>query len=223
MGEMMSDTIRILLADDDQIIRDGLANLLNAQDGLSVAAAVADGRSVLRAIAERRVDVALLDVDMPILDGVSTAKEIGRLYPDIAVVMLTAFEHEDSLAQSLASNVRGFLTKDIPVTELAQLIRQAHSGQRVFGQRPTQLLTESYMASSKNDPTYDDFRQKVDQLPNYLRSVFDLLIQALPNKIIARELGITEASTRSYISELFTATGFTNRGELTITAIKAGY
>lgn len=219
----MSDTIRILLADDDQIIRDGLANLLNAQDGLSVAAAVADGRAALRAIAERRVDVALLDVDMPILDGVSTAKEIGRLYPDIAVVMLTAFEHEDSLAQSLASNVRGFLTKDIPATELAQLIRQAHAGQQVFGPRPTQILASSYLTAGKNDSAYDDFRQKVEQLPDYLRAVFDLLIQALPNKTIARQLGVTEATIRSYTSELFTATGFTNRGELTITAIKAGY
>ncbi|WP_353067171.1 response regulator transcription factor [Arcanobacterium hippocoleae] len=219
----MSEDIRILLADDDQIIRDGLANLLNLQDGITVVAAVENGRAALRVLAEHRVDVALLDVDMPVLDGIRTAKEIGRMYPNIAVVMLTAFEHEDSLAQSLASNVRGFLTKDIPAPELAQLIKQAHSGQRVFGLRPTQLLTESYMASSKNDPTYDDFRQKVDQLPNYLRSVFDLLIQALPNKIIARELGITEATARSYISELFTATGFTNRGELTITAVKAGY
>lgn len=219
----MSEDIRVLLADDDQIIRDGLGNLLNLQDGITVVAAVENGRAALRVLAEHRVDVALLDVDMPVLDGISTAKEIGRMYPDIAVVMLTAFEHEDSLAQSLASNVRGFLTKDIPAPELAQLIKQAHSGQRVFGSRPTQILAESYMVSSKNDPTYDDFRQKVEQLPNYLRSVFDLLIQALPNKTIARELGITEATVRSYISEIFTATGFTNRGELTITAVKAGY
>ncbi|WP_353065693.1 response regulator transcription factor [Arcanobacterium hippocoleae] len=103
------------------------------------------------------------------------------------------------------------------------MIKQASNGQRVFGSRPTQILTESYLASGKNDSAYDDFRQKVDQLPDYLRGVFDLLIQALPNKTIARQLGITEATVRSYISELFTATGFTNRGELTITAIKAGY
>ena len=219
----MSETIKILLADDDQIIREGLAKLLNAQDGLSVVAAVADGRVALRTVAECRVDVALLDVDMPVMDGVSAAKEIGRMYPDIAVVMLTAFEHEDSLAQSLASNVRGFLTKDIPAIELAQLIKQAHAGQRVFGSRPTQILTNTYLASGKNDSAYDDFRQCIEQLPDYLRAVFNLLIQAFPNKTIARQLGITEATVRSYISELFAATGFTNRGELAITAIKAGY
>ncbi|WP_166985294.1 response regulator transcription factor [Canibacter zhoujuaniae] len=219
----MSEGIRILLADDDHIIRDGLANLLSLQDGITVIAAVENGQAALRVLVDQRVDVALLDVDMPVLDGVGTAKEIGRMYPDVAVVMLTAFEHVSSLAHSLAHNVRGFLTKDIPAPELAQLLKQAHSGQRVFGPRPTQILTESYMASGKNDPAYDDFRQKVDHLPGYLRAVFDLLIQALPNKTIARELGITEATVRSYISELFTATGFTNRGELTITAIKAGY
>lgn len=224
MGKIMSETIRVLLVDDDQIIRDGLANLLNAQDGITVMAAVENGSAALRFLAENHVDVALLDVDMPILDGISTAKEIGRLYPRVTVVMLTAFEHEDSLAQSLASNVRGFLTKDIPASEqLAQLIKQACGGQQVFGSRPTQILTESYMASGKNAAEYNDFRIKVERLPDYLRAVFDLLIQALPNKTIARELGITEATVRSYISELFTATGFTNRGELTITAIKAGY
>ncbi len=219
----MIESIRILLVDDDQIIREGLANLLNLQEGLTVVAAAEDGRKALRMLAGQSVDVALLDVDMPVLDGISTAKEIKRMYPDVAVVMLTAFEHENSLAQSLASNVRGFLTKDIPAPELAQLIKQAHSGQRVFGSRPTQILTDAYLASGKNDSAYDDFRQKVEQLPDYLRSVFDLLIQALPNKTIARQLGITEATARSYISELFTATGYTNRGELTVTAIKAGY
>ncbi|MBT1018080.1 response regulator transcription factor [Canibacter sp. lx-72] len=219
----MSENIRVLIADDDQIIRECLANLLHLQEGITVLAAVADGSKALRILADKSVDVVLLDVDMPVLDGISTAKEIARLYPSVDVVMLTSFEHEDSLGQSLASNVRGFLTKDIPIAELAQLLKYAHGGQRVFGQRPTQILAESYMALGKNDPAYDDFRQRVEQLPDYLRAVFDLLIQALPNKIIARKLGITEATARSYISELFIATGFTNRGELTITAIKAGY
>ncbi|WP_353065691.1 response regulator [Arcanobacterium hippocoleae] len=114
----MSESIRILIADDDQIIREGLANLLNLQEGLTVVAAVADGSSALRMLADQSVDVALLDVDMPILDGITTAKEIKRLYPDIVVVMLTAFEHEDSLAQSLASNVRGFSPKIYPLLSL---------------------------------------------------------------------------------------------------------
>lgn len=219
----MCENIRVLIADDDEIIREPLAKMLNIQAGITVLAAVPDGSKALRILADERVDLALLDVDMPILDGISTAREIARLYPTVAVVMLTAFEHEDSLAKSLASNVQGFLTKDIPIPELAQLLKLAHSGQRVLGQKPTQMLAENYLAAGKNDAAYDAFRNKIEQLPEYLRSVFDLLIQALPNKVIASKLGVTEATVRSYISELFTATGYNNRGELTIVAIKAGY
>lgn len=218
----MSENIRILIADDDQIIREGLAKLLELQAGLTVVGAVADGDKALQMLKTHSVDVALLDVDMPVLDGISAAKEIARMYPEITVVMLTAFTHEESLAHSLANKVRGFLTKDIPVSELEQLIKKAHSGHQVFGQRPTQILTESYLTTGHN-AEYDDFRTQVEQLPNYLRSVFNLLIQALPNKIIAQQLGLSETTVRSYISELFVATGYTNRGELTIAAIKAGY
>ena len=103
------------------------------------------------------------------------------------------------------------------------MIKQAYAGYTVFGPRPTSILADSYLNSGKNDPGYDAFRERVERLPNHLRTTFDLLIQALPNKIIAKRLGLSEATVRSYISEIFTALGYTNRGELTITAIKAGY
>ena len=82
----------------------------------------------------------------------------------------------------------------------------------MFGPRPTSILADSYLYSGRNDPGYDAFRDRVERLPNHLRATFDLLIQALPNKTIAKRLGLSEA-----------ALGYTNRGELTITAIKAGY
>lgn len=190
---------------------------------LFVSESAENGSMALRELSRRAVDVALLDVDMPVLDGLAAAKEMARLYPSVAVVMLTVFEHEESLAKSLALNVRGFLTKDIPSAQLAQLIKQAHAGYSVFGPRPTSILADSYLNSGKNDPKYDAFRERVERLPGYLRTTFDLLIQALPNKTIAKRLGLSEATVRSYISEIFTTLEYTNRGELTITAIKAGY
>ncbi len=219
----MNATIRVLLADDDIIVREGLAVLLDRQNGIDVVAVAENGSEALRECSRQVVDVALLDVDMPVLDGLAAAKEMARLYPSVAVVMLTVFEHEESLAKSLALNVRGFLTKDIPSAQLAQLIKQAYAGYTVFGPRPTSILADSYLNSGRNDPRYDAFRERVERLPNHLRTTFDLLIQALPNKIIAKRLGLSEATVRSYISEIFTALGYTNRGELTITAIKAGY
>ena len=115
----MSEPIRVLLADDDVIVREGLAGLLDRQDGIDVVAVSEIGSMALRELSRRAVDVALLDVDMPVLDGLAAAKEMARLYPSVVVVMLTVFEHEESLARSLALNVRGFLTKDIPSAQLA--------------------------------------------------------------------------------------------------------
>lgn len=219
----MSD-IRILLADDDQIIREGLANLLNHQEGLSVVAVAKNGAEALAQVESAGpIDVALIDVDMPVLDGIKAAEIMGKKYPEVAVVILTAFEHEDSLAKSLATNVRGFLTKDIPSEQLAQLIKQAHAGFPVMGPRPSQILAESYLNTQVDESEYQEFRERVEKLPDYLKPVFQLLIKAKANKTIARELHLTEATVRSYISEIFTATGFTNRGELAITAVKAGY
>ena len=94
----------------------------------------------------------------------------------------------------------------------------------MFGPRPTSILADSYLYSGRNDPGYDAFRDRGGASPrNHLRATFDLLIQALPNKTITKRLGLSEATVRSYISEIFAALGYTNRGELTITAIKAGY
>lgn len=79
----------------------------------------------------------------------------------------------------------------------------------MFGPRPTGILADSYLNSGKNDPKYDAFRERVERLPGYLRTTFDLLIQALPNKTIAKRLGLSEATVRSYISEIFTTLGYT--------------
>lgn len=132
----MTESLRIVIADDDAIVRSGLANLLNYQDGISVVATAANGAEALTAISHAQPDVALIDVDMPILDGISTAKILSQEYPRIAIVMLTAFEHEESLAKSLAANARGFLTKDIPAAQLAELIKQAHAGMNVISPPP---------------------------------------------------------------------------------------
>lgn len=145
----MNATIRVLLADDDIIVREGLAGLLDRQNGIDVVAVAENGSEALRECSRQVVDVALLDVDMPVLDGLAAAKEMARLYPSVAVVMLTVFEHEESLAKSLALNVRGFLTKDIPSAQLAQLIKQAYAGYTVFGPRPTSILADSYLNSGK--------------------------------------------------------------------------
>ncbi|MDO4411827.1 response regulator transcription factor [Cutibacterium sp.] len=220
----MSDEedICILIADDDRIICDGLASLLNAQDGFRVVGTAINGAEALDQLAAHRVDVALLDVDMPLMSGIEVARKISSENPGVTIIMLTAFEHEESLGQAIGAGVRGFLTKDTPASELAQLIRKAYAGEQVMATRPIEILTESYVRNRYNREQYAEFIAAVHTLPEYLRPTFRLLLKALANKSISRKTGLTEATVRSYVSDILAHCGCATRGELAITAIKAG-
>lgn len=219
---MSTDSIRILLADDDDIIRQGLANLLSNQEDFEVVATVSNGAQVFDVLAKQRIDIVLLDVDMPILNGIETAKRISQDYPTVKSLMLTAFESKDSLAQAIGSGICGFLTKDTPLPELVTLIRQAYRGQIVMSPKPTELMMVSYKEGQQAREKYADFIHSVETLPDYLRPTFKLLIKALANKNISRKLHLSESTVRSYVSEILMRTGTATRAELAITAIKAG-
>lgn len=214
--------LRVLLADDDPILRDGLAEVLDAQPGIEIVAVVADGGAALDAMTRYSVDVALLDVDMPGIDGIHAAARITAGYPSTTVVMLTAFENDSFLARALHVGAQGFLTKDIPVGQLAQLIQRAHAGETVMGAEPIRILTASYLQDQRRKYDYADFIHAVEKLPPHLRAVFGLLAQAVPNKTIARQLHLAEGTVRIYVSQILTATGCTNRSEIALNAMKSG-
>lgn len=160
---------------------------------------------------------------MPVLDGISTAKIVELKFPQISIVMLTAFAHDDYLMKSLTASIKGFLTKDIPSSQLADVLRQINAGFSVLSSRPNQVLSQNVSKKLIDDEKQQTFRRDVDELPDYLKAVFMLLIQAKPNKTIARELNLSESTVRIYVSEIFGHMGFNNRGELTIAALRAGY
>lgn len=222
MGEV-TESLKIVIADDDPIYREGLTSLLEKYPDIEVVGAVGDGDQVLCIAEARKVNIVLLDLDMPIRNGISTAKVMQERVPNVKVIFLTAFQQEDIFPETIGRNVRGFLTKSTSVEQLISVIRQVSSGFAVFDERPAELLVEQYCETVALQPEYQQFRAVVEALPVYLRSVFDLLIKAKPNKQIAKELGLSEATVRSYIAEIFVLTNMESRGLLAITAVKAGY
>ncbi|MBB5845250.1 DNA-binding NarL/FixJ family response regulator [Mobiluncus mulieris] len=217
----MSEDIRVLIADDDPIIHDSFARLLDSQDGITVVATAPNGAEALTKMT-RSIDVALIDVDMPILDGIEAAKLIRKSYPQTTIIMLTAFEHEDSLAQALAAGVQGFLTKNTTPKEIAEYLKKARAGTTVFDTRPTTILTESYTEKALTQAQYTDFINAVNTLPQRLQPVFTQLLDAKTNKEIAQELHMSPTTVRSYVSEILAHTGCKSRGQLAITAARAG-
>lgn len=217
----MTDNLRVVIADDDEMFRENFADLLGLQPGFEVVAAVENGAEAIAACDES-VDLVLLDVDMPVLDGISAATTIRHRYSQATIVMLTAFAHEDSLDEALHAGVRAFLTKDIEVRHIAAMLREAHEGKMVLGNRPTEILTTQYLEKRLEQQQYEDFRRDITELPERLLPVFKLVIQAKPNKVIAKELCYSESTVRTYVSQILELTNCETRGELTLRAIRSG-
>ncbi|MEL4503844.1 response regulator transcription factor [Luteococcus sp. H138] len=214
--------MRLLLADDDPVVLIGLAELLCQQSGIEVVGAVKDGEQAVEFCAAHAVDVALLDVDMPIVDGVEAAKQILQRTPSVVVVMLTAFAHDEFLGRALAAGARGFLTKDLSAERIAELLRDAVAGQVVMGPKPLQMLVTAYGARAVDSEARQEFARAAETLPVRLREVFDLLAQGLPNRVIARRLGLTESTTRVYVSKVLAHTGCRSRSEVAVKALGSG-
>ena len=213
--------LRLLLADDDPVFTTAMADLLGAREDVDLVGVVADGAAALEVLEESEVDVALLDVDMPVLDGIATARRItgSRRHP--RVVMLTAFEQSDSLGRALGAGASGFLTKDMPVDRLVSLLHEVVLGATVMGPRPATLLADRCRDLDPRGGRDPGFTSTVEALPGRYREVFDLLTRAASNRMIARELNLSEGTARVYASKVLQLTGCRSRAELALRALGA--
>ncbi len=214
-------SLSVLLADDDPLLRESIAALLRNYDEISEVIVACDGAQAIVSVRKHPVDVVLMDVDMPVLDGVSAAAVLSREFPALPVVMFTVFGQQDSLRQALNAGAKGFITKDIPVAKIVEAIVTASEGQTVMAPRPTQMLVESYRTGNgyDNDP---EFRAKIASLPERFWDIFNLLIAAASNATISKQIALTEGTVRTYITQILRITGCHSRSELAVRALRAG-
>ncbi|MCI1788213.1 MAG: response regulator transcription factor [Actinomyces sp.] len=217
---MNDDPVRVLLADDDPLLRTSMSRLLQRCPDIDLVAAVADGAQALHALADHPVDVALLDADMPVLDGAAATARIRTAHPQVRVVILTAFKHDDFLPRAMAAGAIGFLTKDTPIEDLIALIHRAHAGETVLSPRPTAMVLDSYRTHATQRESEAHFLAAVDTLPPHLRDVLALLADATPTPTIATRLHLSEATARTYIKQVLHHTNCTTRTELVVHAAR---
>ena len=182
----MSEPIRVLLAEDDELIRDALASLLERESDLRVVATARDGREAVERAALHLPDVAVVDLQMPRLDGLGVIEELQRVLPRCAGVILTGHGHPQALRTALASGAREFLAKGAPGTALADVIRRVHEGQRyvdpilaadALTTRPSPLTareTEVLAAAQESRPLADVARElflSTRTVRNYLATI----------------------------------------------------
>lgn len=191
----MADPIRLLLADDQALVRGALAALLNLETDLLVVAEVGSGDEVLAAARETRPDVALLDVEMPGLDGIAAASELTAALPAVKVLMVTTFGRPGYLRRALKAGASGFVVKDTPAAQLADAVRRVHAGLRVVDPG---LAMDSMVAGES---------PLTDREADVLRAARDGASVA----VIASRVFLSEGTVRNHLSSAIGKTGASNR------------
>lgn len=212
--------IRLLLADDEAMIRAGIRAILASDPGLDVVAEAADGREAVDLAISHHPDVALLDIRMPRLDGLAAAAEIRRAAPGVAVVMLTTFGEDDYIAKALDVGASGFLLKSGDPRELIAGLHAVADGAAYLSPKVAQRVITQLAGGRMSRGAAA--RDRIEGLTEREREVLALVGAGLSNAEIARRLHIVEGTVKAYVSTILTRLGVRNRVQAAIVAHEAG-
>ncbi|HET7015932.1 MAG TPA: response regulator transcription factor [Streptosporangiaceae bacterium] len=218
--------VRVLVADDQQLIRDGIASLLAIQPGIEVVGTARDGQEAVDKAVALEPDVVLMDVRMPGCDGTQAAALLRREMPACQVVMLTTFDDEEYVVQALRAGAAGYLLKDLPATELASALRLAHAGIAQFGAQAAGRLASAlagHKAPASGDVNGDTISGAPDP-PLTAREVdvLRLVARGATNREIAARLFLSEGTVKNHISRILTRLSLRDRTQAAIYARDRG-
>ncbi len=203
--------IRVLIADDHGVLRDGLGRVIAAQPDMELVGAAANGAEAVELCHAARPDVVLMDLEMPVLDGIEATRAIVADASATAVLVLTSFSDRRRIVRALDAGAVGYLLKDASADEVVNGIRVAAEGGSPLDPRAARSLLE---ANSAPDP--------LAALSPREREVLALLRQGMPNKLIARRLGISEKTVKSHLTSIFRQIGVTDRVQAILWAERQG-
>ena len=209
-------SIRVLLADDHPVVRAGLSALLSSLPGIEVVAVASTGREAVREAVTLKPDVAVLDLQMPDLDGFAATRELARTAPSVAVLVLTMFEDDDSVFAAMRAGARGYLVKGAEQDEIARAIHAVAAGEAIFGPGVARRVLTFFSAPPSTAP--DPF----PDLTAREREILDLLAAGLPNASIADRLSLSPKTVANNVSSIFTKLGVADRPSAIIQARNAG-
>lgn len=212
--------IRVLLADDQSLVRAGFRALLDAQPGIEVAGEAADGAEALRMVRQLRPDLVLMDIRMPVLDGLAATRRVSE-DPELAnvkVVMLTTFELDEYVFEAIRSGASGFLVKDTEPEELVRAARAVVDGDALLSPGVTRRLIAEFAARSK-EPAQ---AEALAQLTEREREVMALVGMGLSNEEIAGRLVVSPLTAKTHVSRAMVKLGVRDRAQLVVLAYESG-
>jgi len=213
--------IRVLLVDDEELVRFGLRTVLEAAGDFTVVGEAGNGADGVAAAEELRPDVVLMDIRMPVMDGLTATEQILALPDPPQVAVLTTFHVDEYVYAALAAGAAGFLLKDTPPRQIAAAVRSVADGTASLSPAVTTTLIESYVGR-KAVPRRVDALRKVEGLSDREREVLVLLGSGESNAELARRLFVSEATVKTYVSRLLTKLDIANRTQAAILAHEAG-
>ncbi|MCX7912050.1 MAG: response regulator transcription factor [Dehalococcoidales bacterium] len=211
--------IRVLIADDHAVVREGTRQILEQEPDIEVVAEAADGEETVRLAGITRPDVAIIDIAMPVVDGIEATRQIKAQYPGIAVLILSAYDDDQFVFSLLEAGAAGYLLKSIRGRELVEAVRQIHAGESVLHPAIARKVLNRFVASADRST-----RQKTsDILSEREVEVLRLATRGLSNQEIANELCLSLRTVQAHLGHIFSKLKVSSRTEAVVYALKHGW
>ncbi|WP_395361536.1 response regulator [Streptomyces sp. YH02] len=218
---MAGQAIRVVIADDEPLIRAGIRMILTSDPEIEVVAEAANGREAVEATRAHAADVVLLDIQMPVLDGLSALPELRRAAPAARVIVLTTFGERDNVLRTLEYGGAGFLLKDTAPAELIRAVRAAAAGDAYLSPAATRHVVER-LATGREAARAEEARGRIAGLSEKERDVLALLGEGLSNADAGKRLHMSEATVKTYVSRILAKLDCENRVQAALLARDAG-
>ena len=216
----MNERIRVLIAEDDDVLRASLAELIGDSPGLVLVGQARDGQDAIDAVRRLGPHVVVMDIRMPVLDGLAATRAIRSATPDVAVLILTTFDLDEYVYEALRAGASGFLLKNAAVSDIVHAIHTVHDGHALLSPEvTTRVIAEFAARRDRKQPA----RARFDTVTDRERDVIAAIVNGLSNDEIAATLFLSRATVKTYLSRLFDKLGVRDRTQLVILAYESGF
>lgn len=214
--------IKILIADDQELLRQSLEIVLGSKENMALTGSVENGMEVLDSVQQEMPDVILMDIRMPKMDGVQCTKVIKERYPQIKIIILTTFDDDEYVFNALKNGASGYLLKGVSVDELVSAVETVYDGQAMINPDIAATVLRLFSRMAQSDYSIQIQRNQVEELTRSEWKIVEQVGNGLSNKEIAQKLNLSENTVKNYLSNILSKLNLRDRTQLAIWAVQTG-